>query len=85
MTQDDRTTPEEGHDPGTGSGDGGSLGTPSGLPDEAPPGADQEANEAASGGGMVDPSTEDDANETVDTESGNGTALNDVDLEPPSS
>ena len=66
MTQD-TTTPEEEESPETGSGDGGSLGTPSGLPEEAPPGADQEANEAVSGGGMVDPSTEDEAKETVDT------------------
>ncbi|HUS22261.1 MAG TPA: hypothetical protein VMZ66_09650 [Aeromicrobium sp.] len=67
MTQDDTTTPaEEAEDPGTGSGDGDSLGTPSGLPEEAPPGADQEANEAVSGGGMVDPSTEGEAKDTAD-------------------
>ena len=69
MTQDDTTTPDENNQdeyPGTGSGEGGSLGTPSGLPEEAPPGADQEANEAVSGGGMVDPSTEGEAKETVD-------------------
>lgn len=68
MTQDGTTTPEEDEDPGTGSGDGDSLGTPSGLPEEAPPGADQEANEAVSGGGMVDPSSEGEAKETVDTD-----------------
>lgn len=68
MTQDDTTTPEDDQDPGTGSGDGGSLGTPSGLPEEAPPGSDQEANEAVSGGGMVNPSTEDDPEDTVDTD-----------------
>lgn len=53
-------------DVGTGSGEGGDLGTPSGLPEEAPPSADQEANEAVSGGGMVDPSTESEAKDTVD-------------------
>lgn len=68
MTQDDTTTPDEDQDPGTGSGDGGSLGTPSGLPEEAPPGADQEANAAVSGGGMVNPSTEDDPEASVDTD-----------------
>ena len=55
-------------DPGAGSGEGGSLGTPSELPEEAPPGTDQEANEAVSGGGMVNPSTEGEAEDTVDTE-----------------
>jgi len=42
-------------DPGTGSGDGGPLGTPGFLPDEAPPSGDQEANEVVSGGGVVRP------------------------------
>ena len=69
MTQDGTTTPDktnQDEEPGTGSGDGGSLGAPSGLPDEEPPGAEQEANEAVSGGGMVDPSTEGEAKDTVD-------------------
>ena len=71
MSLDDTTTPDEhdepeSQDPGAGSGEGGSLGTPSGLPEEAPPSADQEANEAVSGGGMVDPTTEDEARSTVD-------------------
>lgn len=44
--------------PGAGSGRGGALGTPGPLPDEAPPSADQEANEAVSGGGMVGPDDE---------------------------
>lgn len=42
------------------------MGTPSGLPEEAPPSAEQEANEAVSGGGMVDPSTEGDPKDTVE-------------------
>jgi len=45
-------------DPGAGSGEGEDLGTPSGLPEEAPPSADEEANEAVSGGGMVKPTDE---------------------------
>ena len=53
-------------EPGVGSGRGGDLGTPSGLPEEAPPSADQEANEAVSGGGMVQPSTEGEPKDTVD-------------------
>jgi hypothetical protein len=51
-----------------GSDDGGSLGTPSELPEEASPGADQEVNEAVSGGGIVDPSIEDEAEDTVDAD-----------------
>ena len=61
---DDDTEPPQ--DVGTGSGRGGDLGTPSGLPDEAPPSADQEANEAVSGGGMVQPTTEGEPRDTVD-------------------
>ena len=45
--------------PGVGSGRGGAMGTPSSLPDEAPPSQDQEANAVVSGGGVVGP--EDDA------------------------
>lgn len=41
--------------PGTGSGRGGALGTPSGTLDVAPPSADQEANAVVSGGGLVGP------------------------------
>ncbi|MGY2875370.1 hypothetical protein ACVW00_002560 [Marmoricola sp. URHA0025 HA25] len=41
-------------DPTTGSGDGGALGTPTSTPDEEPPSADQDANVAVSGGGVVD-------------------------------
>ena len=41
------------NDPGVGSGRGGALGTPSWLPDEAPPSADQEANGVVSGGGLT--------------------------------
>ena len=64
-TPDGGTEPES-QDPGVGSGEGGDLGTPSGLPEEAPPSADQEANEAVSGGGMVDPSTEGKPKDTVE-------------------
>lgn len=38
-----------------GSGRGGTLGTPSQLPDEAPPSADQEGNWVVSGGGLAGP------------------------------
>ena len=38
-----------------GSGRGGTLGTPSWVPDESPPGADQEGNWVVSGGGLVGP------------------------------
>lgn len=40
---------------GAGSGRGGALGTPSRLPEEAPPSSDQEANAVVSGGGVVGP------------------------------
>jgi hypothetical protein len=53
-------------DPGAGSGEGDGLGAPSGLMETVPPSADQEANEAVSGGGMVNPSTEGEAQDTVD-------------------
>lgn len=59
-------TEPEPQDPGAGSGRGGDLGTPSGLPEEAPPSSEQEANEAVSGGGIVQPSTEGEPKETVD-------------------
>lgn len=48
----------------TGSGEGGSLGTPTSGSKAEPPSADQDANGAVSGGGMVD---EDDAAEEKDT------------------
>lgn len=41
--------------PGVGSGRGGALGTPSPLPNEAPPAMDQETNWVVSGGGVVGP------------------------------
>jgi hypothetical protein len=71
MNTGEVVTPAEGaeperQDPGAGSGAGGDLGTPSGLNEEAPPSADQEANEAVSGGGMVQPETGEDAKDTVD-------------------
>lgn len=59
-------TDVETQETGTGSGRGGTLGTPSSLPEEEPPSADQEANEAVSGGGMVDTSTEGEAKRTTD-------------------
>jgi hypothetical protein len=64
--EDDQDEETQSGDAGAGSGRGGDLGTPSELLEEAPPSADQEANEAVSGGGMVQPDTEDDAKETVD-------------------
>ena len=70
MNADDTNTPDERDesdqpDPGAGSGEGDSLGTPGGLTEEPPPSIDQEANEAVSGGGMVQPDAEDDAKDTV--------------------
>lgn len=72
----DHSAPEDAHEPelsevatqetGTGSGRGGTLGTPGSLPEEEPPSADQEANEAVSGGGMVEPSTEGEPKKTAD-------------------
>lgn len=41
--------------PGSGSGRGGTLGTPSGLPDVEPPTEDQDDNWVVSGGGLVGP------------------------------
>jgi hypothetical protein len=66
MTTSDAETEPERQEPGAGSGRGGDLGTPSGLPEEAPPSSDQEANEAVSGGGIVQPSTEGEPKGTVD-------------------
>ncbi|HEX2893612.1 MAG TPA: hypothetical protein VHO29_06370 [Marmoricola sp.] len=58
-------------DAGAGSGRGGALGTPGQLPDEAPPSADQEANQVVSGGGVVgpddDPDGEHEAREAADS------------------
>lgn len=45
----------EADEPTTGSGEGGPLGTPTRTANAQPPSADQDANEAVSGGGMVDP------------------------------
>ena len=41
------------------TGRGGTLGTPSQLLDESPPGADQEGNWVVSGGGLVGPDDDD--------------------------
>ncbi|MFL6061351.1 MAG: hypothetical protein ACJ72E_08985 [Marmoricola sp.] len=41
-------------DPTTGSGRGGPLGVPTSTGNTQPPSADQDANEAVSGGGIVD-------------------------------
>lgn len=65
-TAPDGAADPERQDPGAGSGRGGDLGTPSGLPEEAPPSSEQEANEAVSGGGIVQPSTEGEPKDTVD-------------------
>jgi hypothetical protein len=62
--EDDQS--EEARSPGAGSGRGGDLGTPSALPEEAPPSADQDANEAVSGGGVVQPDTQDEARKTAE-------------------
>lgn len=49
----------ESHDePTGGSGRGGPMGTPSGVPAEAPPDVDQEENAVVSGGGLVGPDDE---------------------------
>lgn len=50
-----RPDADQENDPGAGSGRGGALGTPSWLPDEAPPSADQDANRVVSGGGLIGP------------------------------
>lgn len=50
--------------PTTGSGNGGPMGTPTSTANTQPPSADQDANVAVSGGGMVN---EDDASEAKDT------------------
>ena len=70
MSTDEAPEPTHGddepdQDPGVGSGDGGDLGTPGGLPKMEPPSAEQDANEAVSGGGMVQPDTEGDAKDDV--------------------
>lgn len=44
---------DEWTEPGSGSGRGGALGTPSLSLDEAPPSEDQEANWVVSGGGLA--------------------------------
>ena len=49
---------------GTGSGAGGGLGTPTSTANAQPPGADQDANSAVSGGVMID---EENASEAKDT------------------
>lgn len=51
-------------DPTTGSGRGGAMGAPTSTANTQPPSADQDANVAVSGGGMVN---EDDASEAKDT------------------
>lgn len=50
---DPKIEDENDTEPGSGSGRGGALGTPSRLPDEAPPSVDQEKNAVVSGGGLV--------------------------------
>jgi hypothetical protein len=52
--------------PDTGSGDGGPLGTPGPLPDEAPPSSDQEANEVVSGGGVIGPDDDEGARDAAE-------------------
>jgi len=73
MSLDEPTVPSnhepEKQDVGAGSGDGGDLGTPGGLPRTEPPSAEQDANEAVSGGGIVQPSTEGEAKDVVDKSS----------------
>lgn len=49
------THPPSGRHSDRPSGRGGTLGTPSFLLDEAPPGGDQEGNWVVSGGGLVAP------------------------------
>ncbi|MGO4258530.1 hypothetical protein [Marmoricola sp. RAF53] len=51
--------------PTTGSGEGGSLGTPTSTANTQPPSADQDANVAVSGGGMVDEDAETDPKDTA--------------------
>lgn len=49
----------------TGSGEGGALGTPTSTANAQPPGADQDANSAVSGGGMIDEDNESEAKDTA--------------------
>jgi hypothetical protein len=49
-----------------GSGEGGSLGTPTSTGNTQPPSADQDANVAVSGGGMVDGDDATDEKDTVE-------------------
>ena len=44
--------------PQTGSGRGGTFGTPTAVPEEASPETDQEANWVVSGGGLVGPTSD---------------------------
>ncbi|HWJ66525.1 MAG TPA: hypothetical protein VNT31_07605 [Nocardioides sp.] len=53
------------NDETTGSGRGGPLGTPTSTANAQPPSADQDANEAVSGGGMVDRDDQDDPKQTA--------------------
>lgn len=57
---------DDNDDPTTGSGRGGPMGTPTSTGNTQPPSADQDANSAVSGGGMVDEDDATDAKETAD-------------------
>jgi hypothetical protein len=52
-------------DPGGGTGRGGPLGTPTSIPDEAPPSTQEEGNQVVSGGGLAGP---DDDQEPIEHE-----------------
>jgi len=52
-------------EPGSGTGDGGSLGAPSDSGGLAPPSYDQEANSVVSGGGLVGPDDDEDPADTA--------------------
>ena len=51
-------TPPDPDSTGGGSGDGGTLGTPTQDTKEAPPGHDQEQTAVVSGGGLADTSAD---------------------------
>ena len=61
MTNPESNSEDEGGLTGGGSGDGGTLGTPTSDTKEAPPSADQDTNMVVSGGGVADTESEDGA------------------------
>jgi hypothetical protein len=59
MTNPSSNTEDEGGLASGGSGDGGTLGTPTSDTKETPPGHDQDSTMVVSGGGLADTSADD--------------------------